>query len=335
MAARSTIAITVKAGSQATRRPISRSTVVHMVRLFDSLFQERGFRDPLCDITQLSTYLFGMGFDRTFLSKCEYSYFWNFSTLFPELYDGSFFTAKRQPSPALGETQGQDALLGLATFLYGMYDSRPDLQMGLYDAFKQSLLNDGYQFIERRLVETGVNTCTSPELAGLPNRESLLRDISTQMQSSEPVAILFVDLDNFKQVNDKLGHDEGDKCLTIVVQTITTVLRQKGRLYRVGGDEFCVLLPNFSNSEAAATAERVRASIDGLKPFQGSVKITASIGFAVSGENQLRTPDALCRAADEAMYVAKFTSKNRLCTWPPSAAESAEAEANRKKSDGP
>jgi GGDEF domain-containing protein len=78
----------------------------------------------------------------------------------------------------------------------------------------------------------------------------------------------------------------------------------------------------------------VRRSIDALPPFGGKVKVTASLGVAVSDEKRLSTADALARAADEAMYVSKFTTKNRLCIWPPDKQDAAQAEVNRKKAEG-
>lgn len=65
----------------------------------------------------------------------------------------------------------------------------------------------------------------------------------------------------FKQVNDQLSHAQGDECLVTIVRTIADVLRHKGKLYRVGGDEFCVMLRNFCVDEAGVTAERIRKSI--------------------------------------------------------------------------
>jgi GGDEF domain-containing protein len=84
------------------------------------------------------------------------------------------------------------------------------------------------------------------------------------------------------------------------------------------------------STRGSAPAERVRASIDALAPFGGLVKVTASIGVAVSDGKALATPDALVKAADEAMYVSKFTTKNRICLWPPDAAEAAQADINRR-----
>jgi diguanylate cyclase (GGDEF)-like protein len=154
----------------------------------------------------------------------------------------------------------------------------------------------------------------------LPKKESLLRDLATCKQV---VSVAFVDLDNFKQVNDEHGHSAGDSCLMAVVECMSAAISCKGKLYRVGGDEFCILLPNFSSAEATATAERVRAAVDVLEPFNGTAKVTASIGIATSDSDEERfgDPESLVNAADEAMYVSKRISRNRVTTWPPSEAD--------------
>ena len=128
-----------------------------------------------------------------------------------------------------------------------------------------------------------------------------------------------------------MSHAKGDECLVTVVRTISEVLRHKGKLYRVGGDEFCAILPNFCSDEAGVTAERIRACIDGLKAFGGKVKVTASIGVAASDRVEVTTAHALVTSADQAMYVSKFTTKNRVCVWPPDEKDAAEAEASRKR----
>jgi diguanylate cyclase (GGDEF)-like protein len=265
-----------------------------------------------------------MSFERDFLSKCEYSHYWHFASILPALYDGTFYD-----SPIYAKSTGQAHLRGLATFLCGIFAQNPALSSEINERFEQSLFRDGYRFNGKELVETDIDTSASPVLLGLPNRHCLLQELSQQLQNNETVAVLFVDLDHFKQVNDQLSHADGDECLGTVVETIGRVVRYKGKLYRVGGDEFAVMLPNFSGSEASATAEQVRASVDGLKSFGGAVKVTASIGVAVSG-TQLTTAEALVKAADEAMYISKFTTKNRVCSWPPPPAEAEQAAANRK-----
>jgi PleD family two-component response regulator len=99
-------------------------------------------------------------------------------------------------------------------------------------------------------------------------------------------------------------------------------------LYRYGGDEFCALLPNFSISEARATAERIRAAIDTENPGD-PVKVTCSIGVASSETDGLDKPATIVKAADDAMYVSKHTTKNSVSIYPPSPLQ--KEAANRMK----
>jgi len=299
--------------------PLSRSTVAHMIQIFYSMYRAPTPLVPsMFNIEQLPTTLFAMGFDQEFINTCEYQYGWGFQSIVTSLYDGSL-------------RGGQDYLRGFATFLCGAFTQHSQLRTNLNDAFERSLLNDGFRFNGRDLVEVGVDTSLAPELSELNDRESLLEDVSALLEDDRSVAVVFIDLDHFKQVNDQLSHSDGDKCLVTIVRTISAVLLHKGRLYRVGGDEFCAMLPNFSKEEAAATAERVRKAVDDLRAFGGKVKVTLSVGVAVSSDKGLAQADALVKAADEAMYVSKFTTKNRVCLWPPNPQELTLAQTNKKK----
>lgn len=304
---------------------LSRQTVAYMIQIFDSMYQEvtplvRG----MFDIEQLATTLFAMGLDQQFISVCRHGFGWDFKRLFPALYEGSFFSRYDD-----GKVLGQARLKGFATFLCGAFAQYPNLRTKLNDQFDQSLLRDGYRFDGQCLVEVTADTSVPQELANLPNRESLVDDVSSEMRDG-CVAVLFIDLDHFKEVNDRLSHAHGDECLVSIVRTISDVLRHRGKLYRVGGDEFCAMLPNFTTDEAETTAERVRKTIDALPPFGGRVKVTTTIGVAAS-DRKGSSADALVKAADEAMYVAKHTGKNRVRTWPPDKKEAAEADANRHR----
>lgn len=148
-------------------------------------------------------------------------------------------------------------------------------------------------------------------LLKLPNQESLTCDIDALLMDQEIVGVIFIDLDRFKMVNDRFDHAAGDRCLEAVVEIVGAVIAQKGKLYRYGGDEFAVVLPNFSADEAAATAERIRRSIDEGNPG-GEVKITASIGVASSDERLVKNAQELIGDADRAMYVAKNSGGNRV-----------------------
>jgi diguanylate cyclase (GGDEF)-like protein len=313
----------------ATPAPISQGTVALMIYLCEYMFRpQRPLHPPICDITKLSTTLFGMQFERSFLDACEYQYGWHFPTLFPAIYDGTLKCDNR----ILGKSSGQAYLRGFATFLCGTFAGSPYLRTPLNDQFEQSLLNDGYHLVGSSLVETDIDTSVPAELMALPNKEALLADIAKQVLIGAPVAVLFIDLDHFKQVNDQISHAEGDNCLNEIARAASAVLARKGKLYRIGGDEFGALLPNFSGSEALPTAERMRAAVDALTPFGGVVKVTVSIGVAASDAVKFGTPDDLLKASDDAMYVVKHTTQNRVCLWPPPPDEKLAADENRKKS---
>jgi diguanylate cyclase (GGDEF)-like protein len=154
-------------------------------------------------------------------------------------------------------------------------------------------------------------------LEDIPNKKTFEQDLAGEMEAGRVVCLFFVDLDGFKEVNDHHGHPEGDKCLLQVASAMSRAIEGRGRVYRVGGDEFCIILPNCSSSDVAVDAEQVRLSVDRLKPSGGTSKVTASIGVATSGV-KLTDARALIVAADEAMYVSKWTTKNCVTTWPPS-----------------
>lgn len=127
------------------------------------------------------------------------------------------------------------------------------------------------------------------------------------------MAVLFLDLDDFKGVNDTFGHGAGDMLLREVAQRVTAELRTDDMAARVGGDEFVILLDDVATSEAAlAVARRVANRLRGGHEFEGDhYTITGSIGVAVAGD-ELTTADALVAAADAAMYDAKHRGQG-LC----------------------
>jgi diguanylate cyclase (GGDEF)-like protein len=155
----------------------------------------------------------------------------------------------------------------------------------------------------------------------LPTKEVMLLDLRPILERDSVTAILVLDLDHFKSVNDRKGHSEGDACLDRAVSTIQTVVGGKGKLYRWGsGDEFAVLLPDFSTEEAQATAERIRVAVEKAKP-DGEINVTTSIGVCGTDRTDSSTADEILDFADKAMYEAKRLWKNRVTTWPFAATE--------------
>ncbi|WP_051340956.1 diguanylate cyclase domain-containing protein [Azospirillum halopraeferens] len=156
---------------------------------------------------------------------------------------------------------------------------------------------------------------THDHLTGLPNR-FLLNDrvdqaIRTSLRDGTGCAVLFIDLDGFKPVNDTLGHAAGDRVLTVVARRLVDLVRASDTVARLGGDEFAILLPGCAGvQEAASVADKVLASLAlAIRLEDGEVRISASVGIAcypVDG----RDGATLIEAADAAMYRAKRRGKN-------------------------
>jgi diguanylate cyclase (GGDEF)-like protein len=149
----------------------------------------------------------------------------------------------------------------------------------------------------------------------LPNKDDLLKDMPKILKNHPTFALIVVDLDNFKNVNDTKGHSEGDACLDKVVATIGAVVGRKGKIYRWGGDEFAICLPDFSTTEAHATAQRIRLAVQQAKPGC-EIAVTTSIGVCGNDCTEFESPEELLDFADKAMYESKRNGKNRVTSWP-------------------
>ena len=159
----------------------------------------------------------------------------------------------------------------------------------------------------------------SDPLTGLHNRRSfevrLTEEVERARRAGPPFALLLVDLDHFKQVNDRFGHQAGDQALQAVAAVLTKELRAVDLPARIGGEEFAVLLPNTAEHGALEAAERLRAAI-AAQPIlhQGATfTVTASIGVAWCPAHA-DTGDGLLRVADQALYQAKRAGRNRTCS---------------------
>ncbi|MCK0507884.1 CHASE domain-containing protein [Aromatoleum anaerobium] len=167
--------------------------------------------------------------------------------------------------------------------------------------------------VERRIA----HLATHDVLTGIPNRlmfsQQLTHAVDQARRYGHRFALLFVDLDHFKRVNDELGHHAGDQLLREAVRRMQHAVRSSDMLGRRGGDEFVVLLPEIeSGHDAAVVAEKIRLALE--QPFVVDGKeasISSSIGIALYPDHGA-DEDALMRHADEAMYRAKGEGRNRV-----------------------
>jgi diguanylate cyclase (GGDEF)-like protein len=147
-------------------------------------------------------------------------------------------------------------------------------------------------------------------LTGLPNRMSfsprLTEAVAQARASAVPGALLFIDLDHFKDVNDSIGHDAGDRLLKAVAERIRRCLRSHDVLFRMGGDEFTAILPRVASPDHAAyAARRINQTVAAPFHIDGTeVRVGATIGIAVFPDDG-ESPEDLLRNADAAMYTCK------------------------------
>jgi diguanylate cyclase (GGDEF)-like protein len=168
---------------------------------------------------------------------------------------------------------------------------------------------------KRRVLEAQLSFQANHDpLTHLANRRLFVQRVADRLDqpARAPVAVLFLDLDDFKTVNDTLGHQAGDELLVVVGERIRTCLREGDTAARLGGDEFGVLLGDISEpGEAEAIAARMAETLSVPLSIAGTVvPVAASIGIAVHAPG-MKDVDALLRAADVAMYGAKARGKDR------------------------
>ncbi|TVR70910.1 MAG: sensor domain-containing diguanylate cyclase [Sphaerobacteraceae bacterium] len=152
-------------------------------------------------------------------------------------------------------------------------------------------------------------------LTGVGNRRALMKNLESMIEArrEHQFALLFIELDRFKGVNDRLGHLFGDEVLKQVSGRITNTLRQDALIARYGGDEIAAVVPGLNRAEALSVAERIRIAItDRSFNYQDqSATLTVSIGVAIYPDHG-RTTDDILGAADRAMYVAKQMGRNTV-----------------------
>jgi diguanylate cyclase (GGDEF)-like protein len=175
--------------------------------------------------------------------------------------------------------------------------------------------------LQRQSAEThralALAALTDP-LTGLANRRAWDQELArrlTDTASGRQLCLAVLDLDQFKEINDRQGHAAGDRVLQAVSNSLTKHLRHGDFVARLGGDEFGLLLSVPGAAEAAAIVERVRSHVAEAAAAQGTATLTASAGFAVSGEHlEVDASESLFLAADAALIAAKRAGGNRMAS---------------------
>lgn len=172
-------------------------------------------------------------------------------------------------------------------------------------------------------------------LTGLYNyrhlHEVLEREVERTQRTRIPTALIMLDLDHFKQVNDTWGHETGNQALKLVSRVIRTAIRKVDIPCRYGGEEFAIVLPATHLLEAVKVAERMRADLESfpLQTESDSIKLTASLGVELFRAGMQISTDELIHLADGYLYQAKQNGRNRVAhpTLPPSTEVTADERA--------
>lgn len=232
------------------------------------------------------------------------------------------------------EVVGNDEIAGVSSSINDMLDTMVGLleetmrqRNELANAEELKQLHRELQSKHEALNEANARLAalaTTDPLTGLPNHRTVMgrleEEISRCQRSQETCAVLFIDLDHFKQINDTWGHRAGDAVLCETGQRLSKALRLEDFVGRYGGEEFAVILTDVTLDEAQQVARRLQHVL-ASEPFAWeaddtsqptSISITGSIGVALL-HTHANTCETLIEAADAAMYHAKHTGRNRVC----------------------
>lgn len=189
------------------------------------------------------------------------------------------------------------------------------IQLGSITILKFSIQDELEDEVQQRLY----NAAMRDALTGAYNRrffeEELSRALTHAARHKDPLALLLLDLDRFKLINDSLGHPAGDAVLRDVAARFSETIRHEDVLCRVGGEEFAVVARSTTAESALVLGDRLRARLVAAPIVyrQNVIPVTTSVGIAEFNLEPHTTPDMLLRAADNALYCAKGSGRNRTC----------------------
>ncbi len=143
--------------------------------------------------------------------------------------------------------------------------------------------------------------------------ENLRRECVLSKRQKSPLSLIMIDIDHFKDVNDKYGHDEGDRLLSAIAKCLKQIVRASDIVYRYGGEEFVILLSHTPMTGASLLAERIRSRLERYTDDTlQSLPTTASLGVATLRLDQEEDAQSLLNRADKAMYIAKMMGRNQV-----------------------
>jgi two-component system, cell cycle response regulator len=184
-------------------------------------------------------------------------------------------------------------------------------------------LQVGQRIMERQLrqlilQESLWNQANRDALTSLPNRRAILKSLERNAaacaQRGQPLGLLMIDLDFFKQINDTFGHDGGDAVLREVAERMNKSVRNTDMVGRFGGEEFMAVIPNSAGEELLRIAERIRSAVNKTPISSGSqlIPVSCSIGVAVRWSENDGEPAETLQRSDRALYVAKEMGRNKV-----------------------
>lgn len=214
--------------------------------------------------------------------------------------------------------------VGLAILLREIADQRHSLQrqeaeLREYNSRLETLVDQRTSALEQANARLTALAATD-ELTSMPNRRSFRQDAERELlrlhHADLPAALIMVDLDHFKEINDSHGHEAGDEILRNVLPPLREALRPRDLIGRIGGEEFAILLSGVDEPQALEVAERARKAIEAgqTRYREYTIPVTASFGVTASAHS-FESLDELLRQADEAMYEAKWQGRNRVAVY--------------------
>ncbi|GAP09802.1 protein containing diguanylate cyclase (GGDEF) domain [Bellilinea caldifistulae] len=233
-----------------------------------------------------------------------------------------------RPFQELGDLNCGKAWLGIPMLGHGqvigylsIYNANSSVYGGNEAELGQTFANQAAIAIENaRLFQQVQQYAITDGLTGFYNRRYFYELAEIEMRRSQryggDLSLVMIDIDLFKNVNDRLGHTAGDQVLMRLSQCLRSQIRASDSIGRYGGEEFVILLPETNVQNALEVAERLRRSAEECTTFVGhtAIQVTISLGVAQMDEDCLNVDDLFHRA-DRALYLAKQNGRNRVCAW--------------------